>query len=157
TVTELAGPAAGLTADCLPTTSGSLGVVNISVTESSGGSGLSDPAGHFCQGQAGKADCVASGAPAPCCTGPGTGSCHNFDGCFGSANVDGARFADAPATCTDIHVGGAPAGPLTNLNVPASATLGAVGCLPSASASSAVLMQLLNNNLGLPGPFVSSS
>src|SRR5581483_4878905 len=179
-VFEPAGPTAGLTTDCVPDTSGGgSGVISISTTQSTAGASVSDPAGHFCAGQAGNTDCTfgnasCTGAGAPqacctgtgmgscvgqpniCCTGAGMGSCNNFNGCFGSANAGGAKFTDTPGICTGISVTGLAPGALTVGVESPTTTYGAVACIPAVAAGN-VLSGLVNNNAGLPGPVVTSS
>jgi hypothetical protein len=147
-VYEPAGPNQGLSADCTPVALGS-GTLMILTTDSSSGASASDPAGHFCTGQGGNAECNASGDPNPCCTGMGTGSCQNFDGCFGSG-----KFADSPNTCTSMTVTGSPGGFLLAGDPGSLATYGAVSCIPAVSAGG---FSPLINGVGLPGPVLSSN
>ncbi|HZR84149.1 MAG TPA: hypothetical protein VFD92_23835 [Candidatus Binatia bacterium] len=157
-VFEQSGSTAGLSTDCIPDVSGGgSGVISIATTSTTAGTSVADAAGHFCPGQGGNSDCTGAGTPNVCCSGAGMGSCNNFNGCFGSANSGGAKFADTPATCTGISSTGSNTGLLIagSANDPV-ATYGTVGCIPGVAAG-AVLSGLVNNNAGLPGPVVVSS
>src|SRR5262249_41674847 len=124
-VFESAGPGQGLSADCTPTLApgGATAIINITTTSGTSGGSVSDPAGHFCPGRGGNAVCTASGNPIACCSGSGTGTCSNFDGCFGSG-----AFADTPAVCTGVSVTGSKAGFLVAGDPASRGNYGAVGC-----------------------------
>src|SRR5581483_9877206 len=65
-VFEPAGDNAGLSAQCVPDSSGGGSAsITINTTSTTAGDSVSDPAGHFCPGQAGNADCTGAGAPNP--------------------------------------------------------------------------------------------
>ncbi|HZR84141.1 MAG TPA: hypothetical protein VFD92_23795 [Candidatus Binatia bacterium] len=156
-VFEQSGSTAGLTTDCIPDVSGGgSGVISISTTSTTAGTSVADANGHFCPGQAGNSDCIAAGNPNVCCSGAGMGSCNNFNGCFGSANAAGTKFADTPGICTGISTTGSNTGLLIagSSNDPV-ATFGDISCIPGVAAG-AVLSGLVNNNVGLPGPVVVS-
>lgn len=156
-VFEPAGTTAGMTTDCEPDVSGgATAVVSIGTTQTTAGTSISDPAGHFCPGQAGNADCTGPGTPQICCSGVGMGSCNNHNGCFGSANASGTRYADTPGICTGIAVSGTAPGLLIKGTTSDVATYGTVACIPAVNAGVA-LSDLVNNNAGLPGPMVTSS
>jgi hypothetical protein len=148
-VFEPAGSGQGLSSDCIPVAVSSA-VIAITTTSATAGGSVSDPSGHFCPGQGGNADCTGSGAPIACCTGSGTGSCGNFDGCFGSG-----KFVDTPATCTGIAVTGSKAGFLVAGDPGSLGAYGAVGCIPPVPPGG--LGGTVNTGAGLPGPVVSSS
>jgi len=147
-VFEPAGPGQGLSADCVPVAAGT---ANISITTNAapGTFSLLQPTGHFCAGQGGNFDCTGPGAPNPCCSGPGAGSCGNYDGCFGSG-----KFADTPALCTGISVSGTQAGFLYAGESALLGTSGAISCIPAVGGA---FGGLVNGGVGLPAPVVSST
>jgi hypothetical protein len=150
-VFEPAGDNAGLSANCLP--NGAPINVPITVATNTGSFSFSDPNGHFCPGQGGNADCTGMGNPNPCCTGAGTGSCNDFNGCFSSANSSGALFPDIPATCTGVSASGLASGQLIT-GIP-----GHLGILAGQNCVSAVggaLGPTINNALGIPSKVVAS-
>ncbi|HZR82066.1 MAG TPA: hypothetical protein VFD92_13300 [Candidatus Binatia bacterium] len=141
---------AGLSTDCTPVPGLPLPPIPLTLNASTAGGSISDPVGHFCPGQGGNSDCVASGNPNPCCTGAGMGSCTNFNGCFGSANATGPRYADTPGVCTGVAVSGISSGILITGQPPVDGTIGGLSCLPAVSAGG--LSPLINGSLGLPSP-----
>lgn len=154
-VFEPAGSSQGLSSDCTPVAA--LPTINlpINIPASTAGSSIADPAGHFCPGQAGNADCLAAGVPNPCCSGVGAGTCSNFDGCFGSANTTGAKFADTPATCTGISVQGQQAGLLVTGADPVTGSVGGMSCVGAVNAGA--FTSQINGSFGLPSPVVVSA
>ena len=149
-VFEPAGPSQGLSSDCRPVAAGS-GSLSIVTTSSSAGASVSNGSGHFCAGQGGNADCTGAGAPNPCCSGPGAGTCSNYNGCFGSGT-----FADAPATCTSIAVTGSQAGFLLAGDPGSLSNYGAVSCIPAVNAGG-FFSPVINGGVGLPGPVATST
>jgi hypothetical protein len=149
-VFEGAGSSAGLSSDCTPVSG--LPAIGITLPLSAGtaGASIADPVGHFCPGQGGNVDCTGSGAPNPCCTGVGTGTCKNFNGCFGSSNAAGTSYPDTPGICTAVSVTGIPSGAMLAGFDAVDGTIGGLSCLPAVSAPP--FTDLINGALGLPSP-----